>query len=377
MFEEIPNPLLEVYPAIADLERKARRRVPFLSWEYLQSGTGDEDAVDRNREAFKEIVMAPRIMKGALKPDLSLSLMGRDYGLPFGIAPVGLTGLMWPRIEFFLAATAKEYGIPYCLSTVATETPESIGPVVGEQGWFQLYPPISKEVRSDLLARARSSGFHTLVVTADVPIPSRRERTKRAGLRMPPKTTFKMVLDTLAHPRWAWGTIRNGTPRLRTVEKYTEEKSRNAVTAYVQKNLGGNLDWQYLKELREDWDGPLVLKGVMHVDDALEAVKVGVDGIVVSNHGGRQFDATPASLAILPEIVAAVKGQCAIMFDSGIRSGLDIIKALHLGADFVFLGRAFIYGVLALGATGSNHVCDILIDELKNNMMQLGIEKLK
>ncbi|MCB9234788.1 MAG: alpha-hydroxy-acid oxidizing protein [Bacteroidia bacterium] len=372
----MPNPLLEIYPSVQDLEQLARDRVPHLSWEYLQSGTGDEHALDRNRKAFADVSLPPRVMRGKLQPDLSVSLFGKNYALPFGIAPVGLTGLMWPRAEYFLAATAKKYGIPYCLSTVATETPETIGPLVGEQGWFQLYPPVMKDVRADLLKRAADSGFHTLVMTADVPVPSRRERTKRAGLRMPPKTTFKMILDTLAHPKWAMGTIKNGTPRLRTIEKYTPEKSREAATAYVNQNLGGNLDWDYLKEVRDLWQGPVILKGVMHPEDALQAVASGVDGIVVSNHGGRQFDATPASLEVLPDIVSAVKGKTAILFDSGIRSGLDILKALHLGAEFVLLGRAFIYGVIAMEQKGSDHVVDILVDELKNNMMQLGRERL-
>jgi len=356
--------------------RLARKRIPFLSWEYLEAGTGDEYALSRNRKGFRDVVITPGIMKGETSPDLSTELLGRKYNAPFGIAPVGLTGLMWPGAEFHLAKTAVQYQIPYCLSTVATQTPEVIGPQVGDMGWFQLYPPRDKAIWSDLLNRAADNGFHTLVVTADVPIPSRRERTKRAGLRMPPKTTGKMVWDSLTHPHWLRGILKYGQPRLKTIEKYTEDKSRAAVAQYVNDQLGGTLSWDYLAELRDAWDGHIILKGILDPDNARKAVDAGVDGIVVSNHGGRQFDAAPAAIDVLPDIVQAVGNQTNVLFDSGITNGMDIIKALHLGADFVFLGRAFIYGLAALGEHGATHVCEILKDEMKNCMLQMGISEI-
>jgi L-lactate dehydrogenase (cytochrome) len=368
--------LLEKYPSLMDMELLARRRLPFVAWEYLESGTGDEDALDRNRRSFSSITLTPGIMKGALDPDLSVDLLGRRYSLPFGIAPVGLTGLIWPGAEFQLAQTAVKFGIPFCLSTVATQTPEAIGPVVGNMGWFQLYPPRQDDIRRDLLQRARDSGFHTLVVTADVPVPSRRERIKRAGLRMPPKTTPKMIWDALTHPSWTAATIKYGSPRLKTIEKYTRSRSRAAAAAYVNENLGGTLSWDYLRELTHDWDGPVILKGLLDPKDAVKAAEIGAAGIVVSNHGGRQFDAAPAAMDVLPEIAAAVNGRLAVLFDSGIRTGLDIIKAYAGGADFVFLGRAFLYGLAALGNRGAEHVCRILTDELVNNMQQLGCSSL-
>jgi len=368
--------LLERYPSIDDMVRLARKRIPFLSWEYLEAGTGDEYALSRNRKGFRDVVITPGIMKGETSPDLSTELLGRKYNAPFGIAPVGLTGLMWPGAEFHLAKTAVQYQIPYCLSTVATQTPEVIGPQVGDMGWFQLYPPRDKAIWSDLLNRAADNGFHTLVVTADVPIPSRRERTKRAGLRMPPKTTGKMVWDSLTHPHWLRGILKYGQPRLKTIEKYTEDKSRAAVAQYVNDQLGGTLSWDYLAELRDAWDGHIILKGILDPDNARKAVDAGVDGIVVSNHGGRQFDAAPAAIDVLPDIVQAVGNQTNVLFDSGITNGMDIIKALHLGADFVFLGRAFIYGLAALGEHGATHVCEILKDEMKNCMLQMGISEI-
>lgn len=362
------------YPTVEDLAEKARRRLPPVAWAYLQSGTGRERLLDSNRAAFDSITLTPRFCKGPLRPDLSTTLLGNRYAAPFGIAPIGLTGLMWPRIECFLANTAREYQLPYTLSTVATETPETIGPVVGNMGWFQLYPPKDKEVRQSLLHRAREAGFHTLLVTADVPMASRRERTRRAGLKMPPRIGPRLIWQGLTHPAWSFATLRRGLPRLRTIEAYTDYKNMQFVSGYVGNRLGGTLDWDYCQTLKAEWDGPVVLKGILHPADAEKAVSIGLDGVLVSNHGGRQFDGAPAALEALPDIVRAVGNRTTILFDSGVRSGLDILRALSLGADFVLLGRAFVYGVAALGRYGGHYVTELLLDDLKNNMVQLGIE---
>lgn len=369
----LPLHWADEYPTLEILRRRALKRIPLVAREYLESGTGGETALDRNRAGLDRITITPGILKAVPEVDLRTTLLGSDYAAPFGIAPVGLTGLMWPGAEFCLAGTAGRNGIPYCLSTVATQTPEAIGPLLPPgSGWFQLYPPRRRDVRDDLLARARDNGFDTLVVTADVPVPSRRERIRKAGLRMPPRTTPRMVVDTLTHIHWLGAVLRHGMPKLRTVEPYTEDKSRAAVAMYVQEELGGTLDWKYFDELRTAWHGPVLLKGVLSADDALRAAEHGADGIVVSNHGGRQFDACPAAIDVLPEIAAAAGNRLAVVFDSGIRSGLDIIKALRAGADFVLLGRGFLYGLAALGDRGSDHVCGILLDEMRNNMIQMG-----
>lgn len=369
--------MLELYPAISDLRALAQKRIPFLSWEYLESGTGDEYALPRNTESFRNVIIPPAILKGEIQPDLTTSLLGVSYSAPFGIAPVGLTGLIWPGAEFDLARSAEANRIPYCLSTVATQTPEDVGPLVGDMGWFQLYPPREEVIRKDLLARAKASGFDTLVVTADVPVPSRRERTKRAGLRMPPKTTAKMAWDAVTHPAWLKGMLKYGSPSLKTIEKYLANPTREATAQYVNDNLGGTLSWEYLAEVRAEWSGPLLLKGVLTADDAKKAVAAGVDAIIVSNHGGRQFDAAPAALDVLPDLIIAINGRIPVIFDSGVRSGTDIVKALYLGADFVLLGRAFLYGMAALGHRGADHVYHVLVEEIKNNMLQLGCANIQ
>ncbi|MEO0895060.1 MAG: alpha-hydroxy acid oxidase [Bacteroidota bacterium] len=369
--------LTNTYPAIEDLRRKAKKRLPFVAWEYLESGTGDEKAVDRNREGLDKITFIPQFMKGEMSFNIETELFGRKYSAPFGVAPVGLTGLMWPKAEQMLARMAARNKIPFSLSTVATQIPEDVGPEVGDMGWFQLYPPESNELRDKLIKRAKENNFHTLIITADVPVPSRRERTKRAGMKMPPKITPYFIWQGITHPWWSLATLAAGLPRLRTVESYSPSKDLATVADFVRFKFRGNLTWDYIKEVRDMWDGPIILKGILHPEDAEEALKVGMDGIGVSNHGGRQFNGVPAAIDVLPEIVRTVNGRAKVIFDSGIRSGLDIIRALSLGADFTLLGRPFLYGVGALGEIGGDHVTAILKDDLTNNMGQMGIKDLQ
>lgn len=364
------------YPAISDLKKRAQQRLPHVAWEYLDCGTGDDRGVQRNLDGFANITMLPRLLKGSLKPVITTTLFGESYNAPFGVAPVGLAGLLWPEADCMLAATAAKYRIPYTLSTLATETPETVGPLAGDMGWFQLYPPRDRKLRDDILKRAKESGFRTLVVTADVPIPSGRERMLRAGLKMPPAITPQFLLQAALHPAWTLATLRAGLPRLKTMEKYANSTQLANLAQFVGKNIGGTLSWEYLKEVRDQWEGPILVKGLLHAQDAEQAISIGVDGIQVSNHGGRQFNGTPAAINALPAIVEAVKGRASVIFDSGIYSGLDIMRAIALGADFVMLGRAFIYGVAALGENGGDVVSDILIADLKNNMMQIGCESL-
>lgn len=368
--------LLNKYPAISDLAAKAKRRIPHFAWEYLDSGTGIEDCVPRNRAAFSNVILTPKFMQGVFTPDTSTSLFGQDYELPFGVAPVGLTGLMWPGAEKILAKAAAKSRIPYTLSTVATESPETIGPLVNDMGWFQLYPPRRAELRKDLIQRAKDCGFTTLVITADVPTGSTRERQTRAGVTVPPKTGIRTIYHAAIRPRWTMETLRYGQPAFRGLEKYLDAKDMQNMTAFMGKELGGSLDWDYIKAVREEWDGPILLKGILDVQQAKLAVSAGLDGIVVSNHGGRQCDGVPASLDVLAEIKAAVGDDLKVLFDSGVRTGLDIIRAIALGADFVLLGRPFMYGVAALGDAGGDHVIDLLGNDLRNNMIQLGCKNL-
>lgn len=363
-------------PAVEDLERLARRRIPHFAWEYLASGTGDDQAVQRNLDGLARIELVPQLLKGPLEPQVETELFGVGYAAPIGIAPVGLTGLIWPGADAALARTAAVKQIPYTLSTVATEAPEVAGPNAEGMGWFQLYPPREASLRADIIERVQASGFTALVVTADVPAPSRRERQRKARVRVPPIIGPKLVAQSAIKPAWSLGILRHGMPRFRTLEKYIDENTMRETAGFVGANLGGTLSWNYLAEVRELWDGPLVVKGIVDPDDAQRCVDHGADAVQVSNHGGRQLDAVPAAIDSLPPIVERVGGQTKILFDSGVRTGLDVARAIALGADFVFCGRAFMFGLGALGDGGPGHAYEILREGLVNTMAQCGCTTL-
>lgn len=362
------------YPAIADLKFRARKRIPHFVWEYLDSATGVEATQTRNRTALDQVLLKPSILHGEFTPDLSTTLMGRDYPLPIGIAPLGMSGLIWPGAEQMLARTAAREGIPYTLSTVASQMPEDVGPHTGGQGWFQLYPPRDPEIRKDILNRAKASGFHTLVLTVDVPVASRRERQTRSGMTNPPKLTPRLAFQAARRPAWLNGIRKTGMPRLRLMESYSDIKTALPSNQHIGYLLRTSPDWEYLTWLRDHWDGPLVVKGVLRADDTARLADAGVDAIWVSNHAGRQFDGAPATIDVLPAIRAAT--TLPVIFDSGIEGGLDVLRALALGADFVMLGRAFHYGLAALGEPGAAHVLDILRQDMISNMGQIGARNL-
>jgi L-lactate dehydrogenase (cytochrome) len=368
--------LMNRLPSVQDLHRRTRRRIPHFSWEFLDSGTGADACVRRNREALEAITLVPQFMKGAFEPDLRTNLFGVDYSAPFGVAPVGMSGLVWPKTEEVLGRTAARRRIPYTLSTFSNQVPEVIGGLVDGMGWFQLYPPRSANVRGDMLARARDAGFTALLVTIDVPVASRRERQVRSGISAPPRITPALLLQCALRPRWTLATLCAGMPHFPGLEKYAAPEDLRNFLQFLGREFGGTLDWEYLKAVRDEWDGPLVVKGVLDVGEAREAADIGVDGVMVSNHGGRQFDGAPASVSRLPAISEAVGDRVKVLFDGGVSSGLDIARAIALGADFVLLGRAFMSGVAALGEAGGEHVVEILTADLKNNMTQLGCSTL-
>lgn len=361
------------HPALSDLRRTCRRKVPHFVWEYLDSATGTEAVKARNRAALDKVTFLPQVLCGTVEPHLETPFLGMAFSCPFGIAPLGMSGLIWPGAEQALARLAAAERIPYGLSTVATRLPEEIGPLAGSMGWFQLYPPRDPDIRRDILRRARESGFRVLVLTVDVPGPSRRERQRRAELAIPPRLTPRMLWQMARRPEWSLRTLANGTPRLRLMESYHSTVGRAASTAHVGYLLRTAPDWDYLRALRDEWAGPLVIKGVMRMDTATRARAEGVDALWISNHAGRQFDGAPASIEVLPGIRKAVGPDCPLIFDSGVESGLDVLRALALGADFVMLGRAWHHALGAFGARGAAHLLHILREDMIANMVQLGI----
>jgi L-lactate dehydrogenase (cytochrome) len=364
------------YPALSDLAARAQRRIPRFVWEYLDSGTGAEATKARNRTALDKVGLMPSVLHGEFKPDLSTTFLGADLRLPFGMAPVGMSGLMWPDAERLLARAAKRLGIPYCLSTVAAASPEDVQDVLGPHGWFQMYPPRDEEIRRDMLRRARAAGFGTLVLTVDVPVASRRERQTRSGLTNPPRLTPRLLAQVAMRPAWAMGMARKGMPNMRMLDAYTTKSTENLpVNAHVGYLLRTSPDWDYVKWLRDAWEGPFVVKGILRATDAERLQKLGVDAIWVSNHAGRQFDASPGTIEVLPAIRRAT--SLPIIFDSGVQGGLDILRAMASGADFVMLGRAWHYALAALGPEGPDHLAHILKADMAANMGQLGTPTLR
>ena len=367
------------YPAISDLRAAARKRIPHFVWEYLDSATGQERTLQRNRDKLDEVLFSPSILHGEFTPDLSTTFLGQTHSLPFGIAPVGMSGLIWPEAERLLAKAAAALTIPYSMSTVATQTPEDVAPHLGAHAWFQMYPPRDTDIRLDMMARAKAAGFSTLVMTVDVPVASRRERQTRGGLSQPPRLTPRLALQAAQCPAWLNGIRKTGMPRMKLMDGYAEQvqldKTMRSSTAHVGYLLRTSPDWEYVRKLRDEWEGALIVKGVSRAKDAVALEKEGVDALWVSNHAGRQFDGGPATIETLPAVRKATK--LPIIVDSGFETGLDILRGLALGADFIMLGRPWHYALGALGAKGPAHMADILAKDLAANMGQLGTKTLK
>ncbi len=364
----------QTYLDLSDFKRRARARLPKFVWEYLDSGTGQEQTKALNRHALDQIKLRPSILHGEITPDLTAHFLGTRYALPVGMAPIGMSGLIWPQAEHHLAGAAQRLNLPYCLSTVASEPPESIGPHLNGNGWFQLYPPRDPAIRTDLLKRAKDSGFSTLVLTVDVPTASRRERQTRSGLTQPPRLTPRLLAQISTRPAWALGMARHGMPHMRTLDPYISTAQKGlSPTAHVGYLLRTAPDWSYLHWIRDNWDGPLIVKGVLNTGDAERLQAAGADAIWISNHAGRQFDAAPATIDVLPAIRAAT--SLPIIFDSGAEGGLDILRAMALGADFVMMGRAWHIALAALGPKGLTHFAEVLTKDLSANLGQLGVAK--
>jgi L-lactate dehydrogenase (cytochrome) len=304
---------------------------------------------------------------------LKTSLLGRTYDLPFGVAPVGLSGLIWPHASEILAQAARSANIPFCLSTFANPSLETIAEIAPDHVWFQHFATKQADIESDILERARSAGYDTLVVTVDIPTAGKRERDIRNGLSDPVVLRPTTFLQCLLKPRWALATIRAGVPEFANLARYAPAK---ATPAELEKFFGslveGHVTGERLADLRQSWNGKLVVKGVLDAADAKICRQVGADAIVLSNHGGRQLDAAPTAPDVIGTIREVAGDRMAIIADGGVRSGLDVARLLAAGAQFVLLGRAFLFGVAALGHRGGDYVVDVLHEELRSTLKQIG-----
>jgi L-lactate dehydrogenase (cytochrome) len=368
----MPASLLARAASFDDLKRRARRRIPRFAFDYLEGGCNQEIALERNRKALDAIVMEPRYLDDCPEPDLSVTLFGRRYDAPFAVAPVGLGGLLWPRVAEILAEAANKANIPFCLSTVATTSIERAAELAGECFWFQLYTPRDPKIQDDLLDRAAAAGCRVLLVTVDVPKGAWRPRDLRNGLSVPPRLGLRTLLQIAGRPSWALATLRAGIPTFKSIDRYIPKNSGIAAgSAFTRTTFTGGFSREALARMRDRWQGALVLKGIETEREAELALRLGADGIVVSNHGGRQLDASRSPVEVLPQIRAAVGDRMTVLVDSGVESGADIARMLAKGAEGVLVGRAFIYGVGALGRAGGEHTIHLLREELAHFMAQL------
>lgn len=352
--------------------------MPGFVRDYLVGGIGGEVCLARNRSALDDVLMMPRYMSEAPVPDIGCRLFGRDYDAPFGVAPLGLSGLMWPGAERKLATGAQAENIPYVLSTVATESLENARSFAGENAWFQYYPANDARVEQAILERCERAGYDVVVLTVDVPVHTRRAHDIRNGLSVPPAFDLKTVSQMITHPRWAFGMLREGVPQFTNITPYYEEgESIAASVKFLTKVMKGHITQARFDEIRRRWPGKLLVKGVLDVGEATRYLDSGADGLVISNHGGRQADAAPSAVSVLPRIREQVGAEAVLLADGGARCGLDIVKMLALGANFVLLGRPFIFALAALDRRGPEHVIGVLKAEMRADLGQLGCPAIR
>lgn len=364
------------YPSVQDLKKKAKKRMPKFAFDYLEGGCNDELNVWCNEEDFKHILLMPRYLKKRKEVDMSVDLFGTTYRAPFGIAPVGLQGLMWPNAPDILAKAALKHNIPFILSTVSTSSIEQIAVLTESKFWFQLYHPKENSLRDDILRRLQDVECQVLVVLVDVPSFGLRYREIRAGLSMPPKHTLRNFIQAATRPIWALETLRAGMPSFATLKPYMRKgMDIKQLGKFMNDTFSGKVDADKVRAIRDLWPGKLVVKGVVSEEDAELCAQIGVDGIIISNHGGRQIDAGESTIQSLKRLVTHYKSKYKIMIDSGLRSGPDIARALACGADFAFMGRPFMYGVGALGNKGGDHTIAMLKAQLKQVMEQVCCER--
>ncbi len=366
------------YPSVDDLREKAQKRIPRFAFEYLDGGCNEDINLHRNTSELREITLKPTYIKDFKGSTLKTTLFGHEYDAPFGVAPVGLQGLMWPNSPEILAKAAHKHNIPFILSTVTTMDIERASELTEGKAWFQLYNPAEDAVRFDIIDRAAAAECPVLVLLCDVPTFGYRPRDFKNGLALPPKMTMANILQILGKPNWAIQTLKHGIPTFETLRPYTPEGlNLKQLGKFMDKTFSGRLNEERIKPIRDRWKGKLVLKGVASEEDTEQAIRLGFDGIIVSNHGGRQLDAGESTIAPLTRIAQKYKDQITVMMDSGMRSGPDMARALASGAEFTFMGRSFMYGAAAMGKKGGDHTMTILKVQLQQIMDQLCCETIE
>ncbi|MGM5470154.1 alpha-hydroxy acid oxidase [Flavobacteriaceae bacterium LMO-SS05] len=366
------------YPSTDDLRTRAQQRIPKFAFDYLDGGCNEDVNLHRNTSEVRAVQLKPQYLRKFNGASLKTKLFGIEYDAPFGIAPVGLQGLMWPNASEILAKAALQHNIPFVLSTVTTTSIERASELTEGKAWFQLYHPTENKLRDDLIKRAEAAHCPVLVILCDVPTFGFRPRDIRNGLAMPPKMSINNILQILGKPSWALNTLKYGQPNFETLKPYMPKGlDLKQLGKFMDQTFSGRLNEEKIKPIRDMWKGKLVLKGVANEVDVEEAIRLGLDGVIVSNHGGRQLDAGESTIKPLERIALNYGKQIEVMMDSGLRSGPDVARALASGAKFTFMGRTFMYGVSALGNRGGDHTISILKVQLQQILEQLCCERVE
>jgi (S)-mandelate dehydrogenase len=371
--------LKQRFPTALDLRERARQRLPNFAFEYLDGGAGADTGISRNWAALDTIEMVPRYGKLTSPPVTNVKLFGQTYSMPIGISPIGAPGTCFPGAEVYLSQAAQAAQIPYVLGVLSGITIEQAAELAPDVLWLQLYRFAQNDhkIGFDLVRRAEAAGVQALMLTCDTPVRTTRPREIKSGIMSPFRFTNHLLLDALSSPSWVFSLIRNGIPRFINLRPYIEGRlGPKEAAEFMLREGGGTFSWDEIARYRDVWKGPMLLKGVLHPADAEMAVSLGIDGLVVSNHGGRQIDALPASIDVLPAISAQVGGKVELILDSGVRSGVDAVRAAALGADAVLAGKAFLWSLGALGNQGPAHLIDLFNDEIKATLGQLGCQTL-
>jgi len=366
---------LRTYPTIYHLRECARRRLPGFAFDAGDGGVGADKGVHRNWNALDAVELMPKYGVTRGLPPTGVELFGQRYAAPIGIAPMGSPGIVWPHADELLAQAAQKARVPYNLSTVSGMSIEEAARYAPDVFWLQLYrfPRNEHAIGFDLARRAAAVGAKVLVMTLDVPVRTTRTREVLSGISSPFRFTPKMIAQALSCPSYCTSFLQHGIPRFANFIKYAGENvGLNEMSKFIQGESGGAFTWEDVARYRDVWKGPLIIKGVMHPEDAERAIALGCEGIQVSNHGGRQMEGLPATIDVLPGVAAAANGRAKILFDSGVRSGLDVVRAMALGADFVLAGKAFLWGLGAMGAAGPSHTLELFIDEMRAALGQIG-----
>lgn len=364
--------------SVDDLRRQAKRRLPRAVFDYIDGGAEDERTLERNVSGFARIEFRPRVLRDVSNIETSITLFGRSLPTPLILAPTGFTRIADPDGELAVARAAARAGVPYSLSTMGTRSIEEVAAVSNGPKWFQVYAWRDRGLVAELVRRAGVSGYDAIMLTVDTAVLGRRERDVRIGMTLPPKIGLNTIIDGVLHPAWTYGLLTNEPITFANVAGHHDLDGSSAISLaeYTSSQFDPALSWEEVEWLRSQWDGPIVLKGVQTVADAELAVAHGVEGIAVSNHGGRQLDDAPAVVELIEPVAQAVAGRAAIIADGGVRRGGDIVKALALGADAVMVGRAYLYGLGAAGEAGVDHVLGFLLDGLRRSMALSGCRRI-